>query len=119
MGCTVPAWGTVAALDFDQREVVLRVDFDDLDDEGCLHVSMHFMNGPRHPLKGEPVYLMDCNGDGCAADVLDVTGWSARVRPDWSTWIGRRDLPAGVRRVPGPPPGAAPPHGRPPAAPPA
>ena len=73
-------------LDYDQREIVLRVDFDEIDHEDCLFVSMRFLGGPRHPRTGETVFLLDGAGNGCMAEVLGVTGWAARVRPDWSTW---------------------------------
>ena len=68
-------------LEYDQREVVLRVDFGDLDHDGCFDVSMRFLGGPRHPTEGEAVYLLDGDGHGCMGEVVAVTGWSARVRP--------------------------------------
>jgi hypothetical protein len=71
----------VEALDYDRREVVLRVDFDSVEQDGCLPVSMRFLGGPRHPRVGEVVYLMDSAGHGCMGEVVAVTGWSARVRP--------------------------------------
>ena len=75
-------------IDFDEREVVLRVDFSSLDDEDCPWVPMRFLQGPRHPREGEPVYLLDGEGRGCVGEVLQITGWMARVKPDWSTWAG-------------------------------
>jgi hypothetical protein len=68
-------------LDFEDREIVLRVDFDDVDDERCLWTSLHFMRGPRHPVAREWVYLLDSRGRGCMGQVESVTGWLARVRP--------------------------------------
>ena len=73
---------------FEAREIVLRADFGSLDDERCVWVSMHFLNGPRAPRTGEIVYLLDGRGGGCVGTVVDVRGWSARIRPDWSTWTG-------------------------------
>jgi hypothetical protein len=75
-------------LPHDEREVVLRADFDDLDADDCCTVSLHFLRGPRHPRAGEWVYLLDGAGRGCVAQVESVTGWMARVRPDWDTWAG-------------------------------
>jgi hypothetical protein len=84
-------------LDFGEREVVLRADFTDLDDEQCVWTSMRFMlKGPRHPREGEWVYLIDSFGRGCVGLVETVNGWSARVRPDWASWAPPGDLPPGV-----------------------
>ena len=69
-------------LDFAHREVVLRADFDDVDDEGCLWVSLRFLRGPRHPVAGECVYLLGTQGRACMGEVTSVHGWVARVRPD-------------------------------------
>jgi hypothetical protein len=81
-------------LDFTEREVVLRADFGDLDDESCLQLSLRFiMAGPRHPRAGEWVYLIDDTGSGCMGYVEQIDGWSARVRPDWSSWKGTGPAP--------------------------
>ncbi len=74
-------------LDFAEREIVLRADFEQLDDEGYVSTALRFMlRGPRHPDEGEWVYLIDVHGRGCLGCVEEVTGWNARVRPDWETW---------------------------------
>jgi hypothetical protein len=81
-------------LDFSEREVVLRADFDELDGESCLQLPLRFlMDGPRHPRVGEWVYLMDDKGSGCLGCVEEVDGWSARVRPDWGSWEGDKPPP--------------------------
>ena len=50
-------------LDFAEREVVLRANFDEADDDRCVWTSMRFlMNGPRHPRVGEAVFLIDRRG---------------------------------------------------------
>ena len=72
-------------LAFEEREIVLRADFADLDGE-CVWVSLRFMRGPRPPTEGELVYLLDRRGRGCLGEVQSVHGWVARVRPDWETW---------------------------------
>ena len=69
-------------LDFQHREVVLRADFDDLDDEGCIWVSLRFLRGPRHPRAGETVYLLGTRGRACMGEVTSVHGWVARVKLD-------------------------------------
>jgi hypothetical protein len=76
------------ALDFDTREIVLRADFDLLDDEQCAWVSTRFLHGPRPPEPGEVVYLLDSRGRGCVGYVERVDGHYACVRPNWSTFTG-------------------------------
>lgn len=72
------------------REVVLRVDFDLLDDAGCSWVSMRFhrQSDAGTPRAGDLVYLLDGKGAGCVGRVQQVDGWYVCVRPDWSTWTG-------------------------------
>jgi hypothetical protein len=70
-------------LDFAAREVVLRASLDELDQDQCVTTPVRFiMNGPRHPLPGETVYLIDRAGKGCMGTVVEINGWMARVRPD-------------------------------------
>ena len=75
---------------FNDREVVLRADLSALDDLDCAWTATRFlMNGPRTPMPGERVMLVDVNGAGsCLGRVVSVTGWEACVRPDWETWTG-------------------------------
>jgi hypothetical protein len=82
-------------IDFETREVVLRADFDLLDDDHCSWVSLRFMSGPRPPRGGEVVYLIDDHGRGCVGEVERVEGWYACVRPDFSTFTGG-PLPSSV-----------------------
>ena len=83
--------------DFRKHQVVLRVDFDLLDDSGRLRVSMRFQRGPAAPEPGDAVYLLDGQGRGCVGTVEDVDGWYVQVRPEWTTWVGGR-RPSGVSR---------------------
>jgi hypothetical protein len=70
-------------LDFAEREVVLRASLDDLDQDRCVWTPVRFlMSGPRHPLPGESVYLIDRAGKSCIGEVVEMNGWMARVRPD-------------------------------------
>jgi hypothetical protein len=81
--------------DFETRELVLRADFDLLDDNRCLWVSLRFMHELRAPEAGELVYLLDARGRGCAGVVDRIEGHYACVFPDWSTFSGGQ-LPSGV-----------------------
>jgi hypothetical protein len=82
------------ALDFGKREVVLRADLGDRDEDDCIWTSMRFlMRGPRPPRPGEPVVLVDVEGGSCVGRVVSVCGWEARVRPDWRTWSGSSRRP--------------------------
>ena len=83
-----------APIDLEAREVVLRVDFDLMDDAQRAWVSLRFLR-KRVPDPGELVYLLDARGRGCVATVEDVHGWYACVRPDWATWTGG-PLPSGA-----------------------
>ena len=68
-------------LDFAEREVVLRANFDDADADRCVWTSMRFLqHGPRHPRIGESVFLMDQKGGGSLGRVVELNGWLARVR---------------------------------------
>ena len=84
------------AIDFQTRELVLRADFDLLDDDRCSWVSLRFVSQLRAPSEGDVVYLIDSRGSGCVGTVVRVEGHYACVRPDWSTFNG--PLPSGVRR---------------------
>jgi hypothetical protein len=73
--------GTEPGFDFAEREVVLRADFGDEDDERCVWTSMRFiLDGPRHPRVGEDVFLIDREGGGRLGRVEELNGWLARVR---------------------------------------
>jgi hypothetical protein len=78
------------------REVVLRVDFDLLDEDGCSWISMRFRRAsdPEPPEPGDVVYLLDDHGSGCVGWVQQVEGWYVCVRPDWRTWTGDSLSPA-------------------------
>jgi hypothetical protein len=84
------------------REMVLRVDFELVDDDGSIRVSTRFHQGSAAspPRPGDLVYLLDGSGGGCVARVESVDGWYVCVRPDWSTWAGDSPLPAAARGRP-------------------
>ena len=73
--------GKQRKLDFADREVVLRANLGEVDEDRCVWTSMRFiMGGPRHPRVGESVYLIDRDGGSCMGRVEELTGWLARVR---------------------------------------
>ena len=76
------------SIDFETRELVLRADFDLLEDDGCTWISLRFVQNLRRPGAGDTVYLLDGNGRGCVGKVERVEGHYACIRPDWSTWTG-------------------------------
>ena len=78
------------ALDFNDREVVLRADLSTRDDRDCVWAPIRFiMDGPRSPRPGERVLLVDVAGAGtCMGEIVSLAGWAACVRPDWQTWSG-------------------------------
>ena len=76
--------------DFRTHQVVLRVDFDLMDDEGRFRASTRFQKGPGAPEPGDVVYLMDGEGHGCVGQVEEVDGWDIWARPDWTSWVGPR-----------------------------
>ena len=71
-----------------EREFVLRADFELVDNDGCLWISLRFLRDLRPPRRGEFVYLLDYEGHGCVGTVEGVEGWYVCVRPDWATWMG-------------------------------
>ena len=74
-------FGEERKLDFAQREVVLRANLAEADEDRCVWTSMRFlMGGPRHPRVGESVYLIDRDGASSMGKVVELNGWLARVR---------------------------------------
>ena len=67
-------------LDFVEREVVLRANLNETDDDRCVWTSVRFIvSGPRHPRVGESVLLIDRDGASCMGRVVELNGWLARV----------------------------------------
>lgn len=82
-------------LDFSEREVALRADLGERDDDDCIWTSVRFlMRGPRPPRPGESVMLVDVEGGSCLGRVVSMAGWEACIRPDWRTWSGTTNPPA-------------------------
>lgn len=78
-------------LDFEEREIVLRADLGDRDEDDCVWTPVRFlMRGPRPPRPGERVVLVDTGGGSCLGRVTALSGWEACVTPDWGTWSGPR-----------------------------
>ncbi len=74
------------------REVALRADFDLLEDDGRIRLSLRFVRGVGAPEQGDVVYLLDDLGRGCVARIEEVDGWYVQARPDWASWTGE-ELP--------------------------
>jgi hypothetical protein len=79
---------------FDEREIVLRADFDRIEEGGVLSVPVRFDGGPRPPQRGEFVYLLDGTANGCVGYVAKVRDGVARVLPVLETWTGPSHPPA-------------------------
>jgi hypothetical protein len=88
-----------SAIDFEQRELVLRADFDLLDDDNCARVSLRFMHGLASPEPGDVVYLIDELGRGCPGTVDRIDGHYLVICPDWSAFTGGQ-LPSSVTSRP-------------------
>lgn len=73
---------------FDEREIVLRADFDRIDEGNVLSVPVRFEDGPRPPTRGEFVYLLDGTGNGCVGFVAKVRDDVARILPVLETFTG-------------------------------
>ena len=85
-------------LPFTEREIVLRADFDRLEEGNILSVPVRFDGGPRAPQRGEFVYLLDGTGNGCVAYVAKVRDDVARVMPVEDTWAGPAHRAARLRQ---------------------
>jgi hypothetical protein len=86
----------VQTFPFDQREIVLRADFSDIEERNLLSVPLRD-DGPRPPKRGEFVYLLDGAGNGCVAFCAKVRDGIARMMLVVETWNGRT-APPRVRR---------------------
>ena len=83
---------------FDEREIVLRADFSRVEEGDVLSVPIRDEFGPRPPKRGEAVYLLDGNGNGCVALCGKLRDGVARMMLVLDTWTGPDD-PPGRRRV--------------------
>jgi hypothetical protein len=85
--------------DFENREVVLRADFDAVEDDNLVKVPVRFEEGgPRPPRGGEWIYLLDGHGGGCVGRCSSVRDGVARIRLVWETWTGPDAPPRPPRR---------------------
>jgi hypothetical protein len=82
---------------FDEREIVLRADFADVEEGDVLSVPLRDEGPLRPPQRGEFVYLLDGAGNGCVALCSKVRDGIARVMLVLDTWSGR-DAPPRARR---------------------
>jgi hypothetical protein len=84
----------LSAPEFEDREIALRVDFDEVDDDGCIRAPLRFMLGPRHAIEGDTLFLADRRGNSCIGTIESLAGWTARIELDFTTWSGPGDAPA-------------------------
>jgi hypothetical protein len=87
----------VKTFPFEDREIVMRADFDALDERDILTVPLR-EEGPRDPKRGEFVYLLDGAGNGCVALCAKVRDGIARMMLVRETWNGRTAPPRHRRR---------------------
>lgn len=82
---------------FDEREIVLRADFREIEERNLLSVPLP-EDGPRPPKRGEFVYLLDGAGNGCVAFCAKVRDGIGRMMLVRETWNGRTAPPRARRR---------------------
>ena len=87
----------MGTFEFEEREIVMRADFDAIDERDILTVPLRD-EGPRPPQRGEFVYLLDGAGNGCVALCAKVRDGIARMMPVRETWTGRNAPPRHRRR---------------------
>jgi len=80
---------------FDEREIVLRADFSRVEEGDVLSVPIRHAGGPRPPQRGEAVYLLDRNGNGCVALCGRLRERVARMMLVTDTWTGPDAPPRG------------------------
>jgi hypothetical protein len=77
-----------------QEEIVLRVDFNNVDSRGRIKGSLRHASSDRRPEVGEIVYLHDHEGNACNASVDELRGQIVVCEPDWSSWA--HEAPTGA-----------------------
>lgn len=72
-----------------QRNLVLSVDFNQVDAEDRVLASIRFSNLRLHedrPEKGAWVRLVDAEGNSCLGRVEEVRNLILAIRPEWDSW---------------------------------
>src|SRR5215204_777174 len=69
------------------EEVVLLVDFNELDENDSLSTYWDFSLGPWKPQEGLWARLVDGEGCSCLGKVKRISGEDVEVVPDWATWV--------------------------------
>jgi hypothetical protein len=65
----------------------LKTDFNSLPDDGLLRSSRQIGVGTIEDLtRGQRVYVIDGEGNGCVARVQKNTGRLVLLEPDWASW---------------------------------
>ena len=70
-----------------ERLLQIGADFNALDAEGRVKVSLRHAATPEIPAVGEWVLLEDAEGNSCLARVEEVDGFVTVARAGWATWI--------------------------------
>jgi hypothetical protein len=67
-------------------DLVLEVDFNNIDALDRIVASLRFANHWRRPNVGEWVRLTDAEGNVCVGQVEEIRNLIVAVRPDWGLW---------------------------------
>jgi hypothetical protein len=67
-------------------DLVLEVDFNNVDAQDRIVASLRFANRWERPEVGEWVRLADAEGNVCVGQVEDIRSLIVAVRPDWGLW---------------------------------
>lgn len=68
------------------EEVVLLVDFNDLEEDDSLQTYQDFSLGPFRPSEGGWARLIDGEGCSCLGYIRSIREGVVEVAPDWATW---------------------------------
>jgi hypothetical protein len=68
-----------------KEELIMLVDFNSVDQNGCVLASLRYTIGWRRPQVGDWVRLDDTEGHTCRGRVDSVQGKAIKVAPDWNT----------------------------------
>jgi hypothetical protein len=67
-------------------DLVLEVDFNNVDALNRIVASLRFANRWERPEVGEWVRLADAEGNVCVGQVEEIRNLIVAVRPDWGLW---------------------------------
>jgi hypothetical protein len=70
-----------------ERLLIIGADFNALDAEGRVRVSLRYAATAEVPSVGEWVQLEDGEANSCLARIVEIEGLAVVAQADWSTWI--------------------------------